>query len=304
MGKITAVGLAGAALVAGYEFQVPGFKTVAHKLGHVGSVVLLGSKNNGPGIHLGKSTNEAGAPDASPATTQTTAPNTTVREKVVVIDPGHAGANTLQTDPITGIKTAESAGAEGERAKVWTTSTILKSILEKQGYKVVLTKNSETDPAGLVTKANLAMAANPDIVVSIHCNNDDPAHGFGTANPHWGVTPQVVGEYRQNNDGSAKITFSTENTSVADKSQEYAQHIVEERNKVGDHTDIAQLTFPATRSDTQANGNEPLVMLLDQKNPWIYNEASCKNLDPQVYATGLANGIMASIGPANSASNN
>jgi N-acetylmuramoyl-L-alanine amidase len=208
----------------------------------------------------------------------------------VVLDPGHAGANTEQVDPTTGIETLESGGAPGEMQNMWDTAQLIKTKLEAAGYSVVLTKNSEDDTAGFVTKVARANSANAAIAVSLHYTDGT----FGVANDHYGVTPQVVGEFRQNNDNGKRATFT--DTALDQKSAQYAQAIAAARNATGDTTKVDNLdnSFPPNRPDILAYGNIPIVELLG-KVPWVYNEVGDQGFDMQKYATGITNGIMAAV---------
>lgn len=209
----------------------------------------------------------------------------------IVLDPGHAGALIEQVDPASGIETKESGGAPSEMQNMWDTAQIIKTKLEASGYKVVLTKNSESDPSGFVTKISRADQANAALAVSLHYTGDA---SFGTPNDHYGVTPQEVGRFRQNKDNAKRKTF--DDAALAAKSLRYAQIIAETRSQTGDKTNVAtlDLSFPQNRTDVLAYGDIPLVELLS-KTPWVYNETGANGFDKQKYADGIANGIMKAV---------
>lgn len=210
-------------------------------------------------------------------------------KKVIVIDPGH-GISGTETDPDTGVIAAEFVGSDGERSAMWSASQIVKQSLEDAGYKVVLTKNSETDPAGLITKAKIANDAKADLAVSLHYTSGT----FGTPNGAWGVTPQEVGRFRENKSDGKRKTFTDE--AVAAKSKQYAQAIAAERTKTGDKANVAALTgsFPRSRSDIRAWGDISMVQLFATV-PWVYNEAGRTGFSAEKYAEGIVNGVKRAV---------
>jgi len=213
---------------------------------------------------------------------------------VIVLDPGHAGANTAETDPATGIESKDSSGAPGEMQTMWDTAQIIKSKLETDGYTVVLTKTSESDTAGLVTKVKRANDSNAVLAVSLHYTGDGV---FTQTNDHYGVTAQEVGLSRTNNDNGKSYTFQDSN--LASKSLLAAQAIVAARNAAGAPAKLSplDLSFPPNRPDISAWGGISIVQLL-AKIPWVYNEAGAIGFDKQKYAMGIANGIEKAV-PAN-----
>jgi len=217
------------------------------------------------------------------ASTGATQPSAATGQTTVFLDPGHAGANTEEIDPVSGLKTIESGGAPGEMQNMWDVAQTIKSKLENDGYKVVLSKNNEADTAGFITKAGRANSSGAAIGVSLHYTPGN----FGSPMSDAGVTPQEVGEYRVNKDGSGqKVTFS--DTLIAQESQEYAQDMVDARNATGDKTQIAQIQFDQTY--VEASGNIPVIELLS-KVPWVYNEVGDSGFNATKYATGITNGI-------------
>jgi N-acetylmuramoyl-L-alanine amidase len=218
--------------------------------------------------------------------------------KTVLLDPGHAGG-TPSVETVSGIETIENSGADGERQSMWDTAQIIKTKLEHDGYKVVLTKNSVDDTAGFKTKIDRANASGAAIAVSMHYTG---GVNFGTPNDHFGVTPQQVGRFRENKDDGTRVTFS--DTSLASKSEQYAQDIAAERNKTGDKVNVAPLdnSFPKDRPDVRAWGDIPIVELFG-KIPWVYNEVGSVGFDKQKYAEGISNGIEKALGkPSGAAS--
>jgi N-acetylmuramoyl-L-alanine amidase len=217
----------------------------------------------------------------------TTAASDTTGKPTIVLDPGHAGASTREVDPSSGIETQENGGAPGEMQNMWDSAQIIKSKLETAGYNVALTKNSEADTAGFVTKIARAEQAHPALVVSMHYTG---GASFGAPNDHYGVTPQEVGRFRQNKDNGKRKTFTDD--VLAQKSLQDAQIIAAERSKTGDKANVAplDLSFPKDRGDVLAWGDISIVQLLSNV-PWVYNETGSSGFDKQKYADGIANGI-------------
>lgn len=214
-------------------------------------------------------------------TTSSTSSNT------IVLDPGHAGAATEEVDPVSGVEAVESQNTQtGERQNMWKTAQIMKSKLEKDGYRVVLTKSVEDDPAGLIEKAHRANATNAALAISLHSTPGTFGTGAGLGDA--GVTPQEVGRFRQNWDNGKKKTF--EDTQLAQKSLEYAKIIQAERAKVGDKVDLTPLDQSFTTDRVKAHGDISIVQLFGTI-PWVYNEVGQTGFDAQKYADGITNGI-------------
>ncbi len=229
--------------------------------------------------------------DCTSVCSQSASTNFGTSNKTIVIDPGHAGNNTVQVDPSSGIETQENSGAPDEMQSMWDAAQQIKSKLMDAGYNVVLTKNSENDTAGFVTKVGRANAANPVLAVSLHYTGDAK---FGVPNDHYGVTPQEVGRFRENKDNGKRLTFS--DSALAEQSRKYSQIMAQERTKVGDDTKVAPLdqSFPKNRGDVLAWGDTPIVELL-AKVPWVYNETGSIGFNEQKYAEGVTNGIMRAV---------
>jgi len=130
--------------------------------------------------------------------------------KVVVIDPGHNGANGAHpeiinqqvdagfgvTKPCNTTGTATNAGYP-EHQFTWSVAQHLKAELEAKGITVVMTRNSDDGVGPCVNKrAAIGNDADADAVISIHGDGDDAsAHGFyvmtaGQAPD--GITPGVT----------------------------------------------------------------------------------------------------------------
>jgi N-acetylmuramoyl-L-alanine amidase len=230
----------------------------------------------------------------------------TATGNTIVIDPGHSpsGTNTDEVDNASdvgsykavnigtnsGVKATDNGGAPGEMSAMWDAAQLIKTQLTAAGYNVVLTKKSETDAVGLLTRAKIANDSKAALAVSLHYTGDA---SFGTTNTHWGVTPQEVGLKRTNESDGKSYTFN--NKAVADASLAAAKIIAEERTATGDKANVAPLdnSFPKSRG-LPAYGDISIVQLFSRV-PWVYNEAGANGFDKQKYATGIANGIIKAV---------
>lgn len=206
----------------------------------------------------------------------------------VVLDPGHSGIDKQgkEKDPETGLYIGDSSNPT-ERKQAWDVAVKIKSMLEAKGYKVVMTKQSESDYVSLKQRAIIANEANAAIAVSIH--NTPGQFGGSVA---W-TTPQKVGNYRVNDSG-VKTTFS--DAGVANKSQQYAQAILDARKAAGEGgTNIHDIVFDGRAG--LSGGNLSIVQLFS-KVPWVYNETGQTGFNSDVYAKGIAEGIMKAVKPA------
>ena len=113
--------------------------------------------------------------------------------RVVVIDPGHNGANGAnpgtinalvdagfgETKPCNTTGTSTNAGYS-EHQFTWGVSTRLQSLLQAQGFTVIMTRDSDDGVGPCVNKrAAIGNNANAAAVVSIHGDGDDAsAQGF------------------------------------------------------------------------------------------------------------------------------
>ncbi|PID30836.1 hypothetical protein CR973_01160 [Candidatus Saccharibacteria bacterium] len=210
----------------------------------------------------------------------------------VVLDPGHSGIDKqgAEKDSETGLYIGDSSNPT-ERKQVWDVAQKVKKTLEEKGYTVVMTKQSESDYVNLKQRAAIANKANAAIAVSIH---NTPGKFGGSSS--W-VSPQKVGNYRMNENGK-KTVF--EDKALAQKSQAYAQAMVVARREAGEPgVKIHDIVFDG-RPGLSA-GNLPVVQLLS-KVPWIYNEVGQTGFNADVYAKGIADGIMRAVSPAKDAS--
>lgn len=202
----------------------------------------------------------------------------------VILDPGHSGSTVNETDSESGIKAQDSDNGQ-ETKDAWTVSEKVRNYLEGKGYKVKSTKKSAEDSVGLIERAKIANKAKASIAVSIHTTPGS----FGSSASGW-VTPQEVGLYRKT--GTKKKTFTNE--SVAKKSKEYSEKILDARKNEEGGVQIHRLDFPASRG-LPAVGDISIVQLFSDV-PWVYNEVGQSGLNKDKYADGIGRGIEKALG--------
>lgn len=110
-------------------------------------------------------------------------------DMVIVIDPGHASATSLEKErqaPNSNImKIKEPGGAQGINTKTpeylvnMGVSVRLKKLLEEKGYKVIMTKTENKQMLGNIARAQVGNKAKADLVIRIHAdsNNDSSVKG-------------------------------------------------------------------------------------------------------------------------------
>lgn len=213
--------------------------------------------------------------------------------KVVVIDPGH-GPNFTEVDAQTGLRMIESHNVP-EIQEVWDVAQKVKSQLEADGYKVLLTK-SDVEGQGVTfrDRANIANNNGAAIAVSIH---DDHGQNYDSFKE---IYPQEVGAYRGSDAAGNKTVFTDQ--AVAQKSQEYAKVFQQERQKAEGGSPVIKLDDSFSNRAGFDPGNIPMVQLFS-KVPWVYNEVGASgNLSQSQenkYAEGIINGVEKSIGSTN-----
>jgi len=225
-------------------------------------------------------------------------------QTVVYLDPGH-GANVTPRAATSGgskgVISGESANGV-EDIEVFAVASQAKALLEKAGYKVVLSRTTNPDRAKLALwqKGNAAEVANlgrpADIAISIHT---DSYASVGAGQIYY----DKVGGYRQNNGSSFRQTFTNKTTAAT--SLRYAKVFQSVRGayQKATVTMTAGHNFPASRG-LGSFGDIPIVMLSAQSVPWVYNEfgrTSAKGLSTaqiNLYVNSLVNATKQAIGPA------
>ncbi|MFB4284477.1 N-acetylmuramoyl-L-alanine amidase [Nonomuraea sp. MTCD27] len=129
--------------------------------------------------------------------------------KVIVIDPGHNGANyrnpkviNRQVDVLTQKKACDTTGTStnsgySEAAFTWDVSNRMVRILERRGATVKLTRTSNNGVGPCITeRAAIGNAARADAAISVHADGSAPGnHGFHVIMPRKinGPVDKVVG---------------------------------------------------------------------------------------------------------------
>ncbi|MGH4119788.1 N-acetylmuramoyl-L-alanine amidase [Clostridium sp.] len=123
-------------------------------------------------------------------------------KKVIVIDPGHSkGGNKgmERNSPYSDVlKVKDPGGATGvskglnEYEVNMMVARKLKVLLEKDGFNVIMSKNSNEENPGNVDRANIGNDSKASLVLRIHCdsNNSSSAHGASM------LVPEPVGYAR------------------------------------------------------------------------------------------------------------
>jgi len=205
---------------------------------------------------------------------------------IIVIDPGHGPSRTT-VDAKTGLHMVEQPGGAGDEiGHAWNVANIMKDDLEKDGYKVLLTKKDINDDVTFRDRANTADNNNAALALSIH--------GDSTLANDGEIYVQKVGLFR--GAGSNKVTF--DNAQVATKSQNYADIFKEQREKVSGGNVVIKDNEFNSRGIGMEPGNIPMVQLLSS-TPWIYNEKHMPFNDRE-YAHELEAGVKKAV-PASGA---
>lgn len=116
----------------------------------------------------------------------------------VMIDPGHGGFGDTGTYAFN--------HSVYEEKITYSIASKVKNILESNGIKTIITRNSGTGLT-LVDRVLTARNANPDVFVSIHCDGSSDASAYGTHTFYYrsysklladSIHTQLVGMYRNN----------------------------------------------------------------------------------------------------------
>jgi N-acetylmuramoyl-L-alanine amidase len=87
----------------------------------------------------------------------------------VCIDPGHStGGPSSIIDPATGLDVADNRGEPGEVSANWELAQKVKARLERDGFKVRLTKKSEDSSVDLRKRAEIGNTCS--LIVRLHCD--------------------------------------------------------------------------------------------------------------------------------------
>ena len=103
--------------------------------------------------------------------------------KVIVIDPGHANRSNLGKEALapgsSEMKIKDGGGAQGIATKTpeylvnMKVAIKLKTLLEANGFKVIMTKTDNSLSLGNIERANIGNNANANLVIRIHADSND-----------------------------------------------------------------------------------------------------------------------------------
>ncbi|MFL0248654.1 N-acetylmuramoyl-L-alanine amidase family protein [Candidatus Clostridium stratigraminis] len=113
------------------------------------------------------------------------------KNKIIVIDPGHANRSNLEKEPLapgsTTMKIKDGGGAQGvatgtpEYRVNMNVSLKLKALLQNYGYTVVMTKTQDSQSLGNVERANIGNNAKADLVIRIHADSSTSTSAKGAS---------------------------------------------------------------------------------------------------------------------------
>lgn len=218
---------------------------------------------------------------------------------VIVIDPGHS-PSIYAIDPATGLNVSDYAN-EPEMHDVFAIAELVKAKLRADGYRVIMTKASATEPMSLGHRAAIANNAHAALALSIH-DQAGSNGGIGFDQGNNTVYYQSVGDYRETPSGK-KVFFT--DSRVATLSMKYGQIFRAQRASAqGQQVALQGNVGYDLGTRGLAAGNIWLVQLLSRV-PWIYNEAGGNSAgmsglnatDERTYADGLVAGVEHCIPP-------
>ncbi|GKU23232.1 N-acetylmuramoyl-L-alanine amidase family protein [Clostridium folliculivorans] len=132
------------------------------------------------------------------------------KKKIIVLDPGHSakgnnGQEKLSPDSNT-MKIKDPGGAQGivsktpEYVVAMKVAVKLKSLLEQNGFTVIMTKTEASENPGNIDRAEVGNKNNADLVVRIHCDSSNSQSAKGASM----LFPAPVGYAKAINDVSKK----------------------------------------------------------------------------------------------------
>jgi N-acetylmuramoyl-L-alanine amidase len=170
-------------------------------------ILLLAACGSGGGA-VGGTTTTTSSPSTSSTSTTTAAPSDG-DGPVIVVDPGHNGANGAHPEIINrpvdagGFQKAcnttgtATNGGVTESSINWAVAQLLRDRLESEGATVILTRDSDDGVGPCIDeRARVAAEAHADLLVSVHADGAPAgAHGFHVIHPALrpGYTDDTVG---------------------------------------------------------------------------------------------------------------
>lgn len=271
-----------------YSFERPADQSDTHAAERAkrGDAILRDMQSRSPSAVQPAPDNEATpTPSDGPTTVESTISAT--NKGTILLDPGHGAAIPEYTDQATGLRMSETPNMP-ESDQMLEVARQIKSGLEALGYRVVLTRNDNTQQVTFRERADAAVTARATLGISLHSTP-------GSVNDAWG---QRVGAYREY--GGKRTEFTNQTT--ADKSQKYSEIIATARAKaegrpVGTDPAGQTQTNSFNREGIASKGNIPLISLFSETIPWSYNEFALENSPAMTetqlkqYADGIIEGV-------------
>jgi N-acetylmuramoyl-L-alanine amidase len=126
---------------------------------------------------------------STPGQTPVNSVKSTSKNKVIVIDPGHANRSNLETEqnaPGSSVmKIKDGGGTQGIVTKTpeyvvnMNISLKLRDLLQKKGYTVIMTKTDNSVSLGNIDRAKVGNDANADLVIRVHADGSDNRESKG-----------------------------------------------------------------------------------------------------------------------------
>ena len=209
---------------------------------------VAAARTSRPAPAAQRSTSAPASPSPSPAATaQSQRP---LAGKVIVLDPGHNGANWANpqiinqpVNVITESKPCDTTGTQTdagytEHAFTFSVATMLARLLRAEGATVVLTRTSDTGVGPCITqRAAIGNRAHANAAISIHADGGPPSgYGFDVIEPGLvpGHTDAIVGP-------SARLGLAIRNAYHRITGEPYATYVG--HNAIDVRTDLGGLNL-------------------------------------------------------------
>lgn len=207
---------------------------------------------------------------------------------VIALDPGHNPTTISDVDEKTKVLMKDYPNG-AEAADVMNVANKVKTELEGKGYKVVLLKKTVEESINYRDRIKRAKEAGAKLALSIHTTP-------GASGSE--VFPQRLNGWRSPpGDPSGKVVFK--NAETASASEKASDTIAKARSEV-EGRDVPVKDNNFTGRSGLWDGNLPVISLLSEKVPWVYNEyggtsgGGANPISPaeiDKYAKGLATGV-------------
>lgn len=246
---------------------------------------------------------------ATPSATPTAKPSTPKASKqpLIMLDPGHSGSATKSSgyDSITRLHMVDYPN-QPEMTEVFHVSELVRDALLKDGYRVMMTKNSVNDSPNFRQRADMASKNHAALEVSIHDDHGQTPQGFEA------VYAQFMGGFRQHvrKNGTLGTPVRCENQAAVNASLHAAKAVAQARTAAtGFKTSLSRLDFNMTGKNRPGLERGNLLMIdlfaCQAGTPAITSEMGAEtngNLTTPLpeklqikYADGLIKGIEAAV---------